>query len=267
MPLSGGLAKGRGSLATETGTPRRNLLPYPSFEVDSDSDGWADTEDRWGSISGWPAYSLPAGRTSARGQRLTYTSPSGTNKYFETQIGGTTAVGSYAPGEPATASVAIKGSASGCRVGLDICYLDAAGNDIDADVGYLSVTPDWSRASSTCSIAAPAGTSRVLVALLVDQIDAGDSFDLTLDDALLEKSSSAGSYFDGASAGARWDGAANASSSTLPGPGWRIDYLYDEEEELYGGVLSLPHRQRGADLLYDHHQRPRRCARAARRRR
>jgi YD repeat-containing protein len=62
---------------------------------------------------------------------------------------------------------------------------------------------------------APANTDHVELSLWVSEIDSGDAIDIALDDALVEKTATVGDYFDGESSDALWDGAVNASTSTL----------------------------------------------------
>jgi hypothetical protein len=93
------------SLAASTGQQRHNLLPYPSFEIDDDSDGFADGTSFYGAANGSPTGSLVTGSAGTNAQRLQYTAPSGeSGAELNLLLGGHAADASFAAGDPATQS-------------------------------------------------------------------------------------------------------------------------------------------------------------------
>jgi RHS repeat-associated protein len=228
------------SLAAARGEARHNRLPNPSFERDVDEDGLAESLDLLGSYNGTPSTTLIAGRNDGLAQRLTYSGVAAdSNEVFEPAI--TLAAGSFAGGDPYTFSLYLKGSLSGTGAPyIGVICRNAGGTIIDDTYAEIDAPgASWQRVqiSGVC----PANTSYVRCYLWLDGLDTGNSIDLSLDEALLEKRVGLGEYFDGETQGASWDGAAAASASTLTAPGYRIDYLHDEEGVPYGGVYrELP---------------------------
>jgi RHS repeat-associated protein len=205
---------------------RHNLLAYPSFEIDSNADGAADGTSFYGSAAGTPVTTIVAGRTKGSAQRLQYggvAADSGAG--FNFLLGGHIASGLIGAGDPATGAVYLKGATSGVTVYLALDYLDASGAKLSGATQAVTVTSSWAQ-YSVSQATAPANTDHVDFSVYVSSVDSADSVDLTMDDALLEKASTVGSYFDGTSSSTTWEGTPNASDSTLRTAGPPISYAY-----------------------------------------
>jgi RHS repeat-associated protein len=218
-------------------------VSHPSFELDGDAVGIADGWSFGENCAGTPTPSIandPAPGGAAKAQRIQYSGQAGDQDRYLYLVQ-QTEVGSFAAGNDATFAISVKGAVPTDTLELWLdCY--------DANDNYVGSTPNESITPGLLSFnrgsiirpSLPANTSWVEVGFWVKNIDQGDVIDLTFDCALLEKTVRPRSYFDGSTSGAVWDGPTNASSSTLPATSWRIDYLYDEEESLYGGVYRSP---------------------------
>ena len=100
----------------------------------------------------------------------------------------------------------------GCRLTFRIQWITSAGSASGiADSRSIRVTDIPKRYSLTAT--APTNTSAARVLVRITSINARDSFSLNLDGAMLEKSASVGSYFDGSMSGFQWLGKADASVS------------------------------------------------------
>jgi len=192
-----------------TSGDRTNYCTAPSFELGAENaiaTGWTAV-----AITGSPTYSRVAGRVSGLAQRIQYTAVAGdsTNRYQADA----SAVGSFAAGDNLICSVYVKGSLTGCTLDLRCDARDAAGTSLHTHYANPAVGADWSRVSVSMD-ALPANTSRVSFWITVGSLAAGDSYDLTIDDVLIEKSPVLLPYFDGSTPSAAWTGTANASTST-----------------------------------------------------
>jgi RHS repeat-associated protein len=202
------------SLRAAVGDDRHNLFTQPGFERDGNDDGLADGVGDWGSIAYGPSYQRPEGLTG-RAQQISYGGDgSDDDADYECSLGCSEG-GSVTPGQPLRGSLYVKGTLSGEQtVRLRLHYHDGEDNWLSADSKYFTITETWQRVSLG-RLTAPANASYAFLTILVEGIDDGESFELLLDDHLLEQSTTTNSYFDGDAAGAEWDGEPHQSTSTL----------------------------------------------------
>lgn len=191
---------------------RINHITAPSFELEgSPPSGWTQTNS--GTVT--VAYAYPTTSVLYGSKKLNWASTaitSGTNNQAQL-IGPTSANGSFAPGDSATFSVSVDGSLTGCSLVFQIQFQTAVGGSAGmTNSAALSVTGTPTRLSFTS--VAPASTAAARVLIRVTALSTADSFNINLDGAMLEKSATADSYFDGATTGYQWMGTANASASS-----------------------------------------------------
>lgn len=183
---------------TQASVSRTNLIPNPSFE--GGLTGWAGTR----ATASVDSSKRRSGTSSAK---LTVTDPVGPE-----YLGPTVGI-PVTPGVVYTASFYVMRDATATNVQVDLTFYDAAGAGISTTSGAAVAVSNttWSRISGTAT--APAGAATVLVKPVVFDLAAGRVF--WVDDALLEASTTVGSYFDGNSGGeAIWNGTPNAATST-----------------------------------------------------
>ncbi|NLE21221.1 MAG: hypothetical protein GX624_00335 [Actinobacteria bacterium] len=209
---------GRDQAASARRLLRRNLLTHPSFELDEDADGMADGWTIFETAVGAPVFSASgAAYSGAAAQRVTYAGqPGDAASIFARTL---TPDGSLAAGDACTASINVAGAPanSGCNLTLYLYAKNAANQSIGSPVS-TSVPIPTSSSYARYSVAyssLPEGTDHVIFYVYVIGIGPSSQIDLRLDGALIERSATLGSYFDGASASAGWEGAAHASTSVL----------------------------------------------------
>jgi hypothetical protein len=150
--------------------------------------------------SAWTGWIFPASQASytasivpgvkgSTAQRLLYTGTPGNGYRQFVQI---SAAGTFAPSDPATFSCWIKVDATtGCSVALDLQVFAADGTTwLGTSTGTAIPAGGWVRVSHTYANL-PALTSRMKVSVQGTNIHAGDTFDITIDGAKLEKSATA----------------------------------------------------------------------------
>jgi hypothetical protein len=203
---------------------RTNLLTDPSCELDTDLDGLADGWAINQNVTGTPTYSLAPGRLKGLAQRVQYSGVADdSSKHLI--LSADTLAASSAPDDPCVGSYYIHGSAVGVAVILVVGAYDSSENLL----GYqgsdpLTVTSIWQRVDvSYLSPLLPAETDHVQVRLQITGIDSGDTIDLTIDDALAEKTATLLDYFDGDTTlltdyDCAWTGNPEASPSTATSP-------------------------------------------------
>ena len=127
-----------------------------------------------------------------------------------------TTIGTFAAGENATASAYIRGTSSGISVFLRLYAYDNSNNNIgnSAD-SSLALDSSWTRTQITYSNL-PVNTSYVELDVFYSGIHNGDSADVYLDSAQIEKGDYATSYIPTTTAIA----ARNADTVTVPTTGW-----------------------------------------------
>lgn len=201
-------------------TVRTNYLANPSFEITSGlADNWMHHEVAGNySITGTPVYSLVSGRTRGYAQRIQYTGVAGDSagnlKLYLRSV--STANGTFASGDNCTMSFYYKGSISGVNLYIDAEMRTSADGQNGDYSTALTPSGSWQRATQFHSV--PPVTGRVDLNIAILNIGTGDTIDLTIDDAMIEKVASVGAYFDGSYSATgyvyAWTGTANASTST-----------------------------------------------------
>lgn len=200
-----------------------NYCTNPSFELDTNSDGLSDGWSNVGNVGGSIQYSRVAGRLGGYAQRVQYTSPGGESGKVLSCAHDATAVGSFAPGDVVTFSLYLKGTFTGVAPTIIVYTVQADGaTQTGAAVADVSASVDYVRYS--ISYTAPALTSLIWARLRIPGVDDGDTFDFTIDDVQIEKSSILTPYFDGSMAGCSWSGTANASTSVRAIS--RLEFVY-----------------------------------------
>jgi len=190
-----------------------NYCTNSSFEVGTDglATGWEQLAAST-STAGTITYSLVPGRTGGLAQRIQLTAAAGdsADTYAFRFL---TATGTFAAADAVTASLYAKGSATGVTCSLYVDKHDAAGTILGGASVAITPTTSWQRASVSYTVS-KTNTSRASIWLYVTGISAGGSFDITLDDALPEKSAFLSPYFDGSYSNCTWATTPNASTST-----------------------------------------------------
>jgi len=174
--------------------------------------GWADDTN----VAGTPVFSILPGVYGNTAQRVQYTGVAGDAsgvKYW--QIEQVSAASSFAAGESGSAAVWLEGTSSGVSPGLRLVERDAA----DAYLGYTGVAftlgSMWARVSQAVANL-PANTSKVAFQVNFEGIGTGDTLDITIGAAQLEKGASATSYIPTTIATAWRD----TDVVTVPTTGW-----------------------------------------------
>lgn len=200
---------------------RTNYVTAPSCELDGNSDGLCDGWSSGGSALGGTVTYERSSTSPVVGsyvQRFAYTAVAGDssdNSYINSAA---TGAGTFAEGDDAYASAYIRGTLTGVVVYIGIVYLQSGGAYISqTNSASLSLTGDMQRFSvqGVC----PANTGQARLQVYVGGIADGDSFDVSFDAALLEKTDTLADYFDGSTTDTEqwvyaWTGTANASTST-----------------------------------------------------
>jgi len=213
-------AYGQGRLFLPAGV---NHVTNPSFETES---GTAGRAAGWtfniAALAGTPVFSLVQSPRGGLAQRMQYTGVAGDancgiNLTFLAESG------SFAQNDYATAQArVISCVVAGCVVSLQVQAATAGGGYIAAGNAQSPViatgTTDTVVAVTSAQFTdATTGNAKMLIR--VDGIHEGDTFDVTFDDACLEKSAVLTPYFSGpqtwdSMSGCAWNGTANASTST-----------------------------------------------------
>lgn len=172
--------------------------------------GWVIPTD----VIGTPVCSLVQGIYGTTAMRIQYTGVAGDNgKYL--YIAQNTATGTFAEGESAQASFWVKATHSGVNA---LAIIDARASNNGAlgnTIVNVASNGVWTRLSDVYS-GLPASTSKTDLMVYFDGIHEGDTIDITIDAAQLEKGSFATSYIPTTTAAAT----RNADMVTVPTTGW-----------------------------------------------
>ena len=153
-------------------------------------DNWAKTENTTGPV----VAEIVEGSYGSTAQRLRYQSVPGEYGHYLGLLQVTTG-GTFAAGETATASFMLKASITGSvAIRLNLYARQGTSNIgvIDNNITTI-VTKDWKRYSVTYT-SLPAGTDAMMFYLYISGIDDGDTVDVSMDAAQLEKGAFATSY-------------------------------------------------------------------------
>jgi hypothetical protein len=231
-----------------------NYCTNPSFEIDTDSNGLSDTWAEYENSGASSTLTRVAGRTGGYAQRVQMTADGAdSGKIWEIYINSPAA--SFASGDISTWSCYLKGTTTGTvQVRLGTTTRTNAEADIHTTYSSdITLSSSWTRVSLT-DAAAGATTDHINVFLLVSGLDSGDSFDITIDDVLIEKSSFLTPYFDGSSPDCSWSGTANASTSVRALSVMRMATSFTtmpEEVTIAARVIPLASQaQAGTDPLF-----------------
>lgn len=181
---------------------RRNLCPNPSAEVDIS--GWVARNPTNPAITG-----LAQGNTGWSGSKsVTATAASSGTGGIVLPVGQITEATQY------TISLYAFGPVAGLTFNPFVDWLDLNGQYLSTSAGTPIFTgAAWARMSTTAT--APAGAKYVRPFVTISGMAGGDT---VLFDAALYEAGTLQVYFDGDTANARWDGADDTSTSTLPDP-------------------------------------------------
>lgn len=187
-----------------------NYCTNPSFEIFTAglANGWTETK----TATGTPVYSEVGGRLGGSAQRIQYTGVAGDTPDKYLQIGSSSAVASFAPGDSAYESFYVKGATAGCTLYVHLVARTSVGAYLGQADQAVTLTNDWVRWAVLYSNL-PANTSFVQSTVYVSGIGDGDTIDITIDDVLIEKSSVLTPYGDGFYSGWAWSSTPDASTS------------------------------------------------------
>jgi hypothetical protein len=174
-----------------------NMLSNPSFEIDLNQDGLADTlSTAASSVVGSPTYTLVG--DAAFGllcQRVQYT-PSAGDVSKNIYLYPTTDIGTVAPGETVTMSVYVRGTKGvNSVISIAISARTAADAYISAPQKIFTLTSSWQRITYTYENL-PANTSRVRCYMRIQYAGADGASDIYWDAIKLEKASSASAFIE-----------------------------------------------------------------------
>jgi general secretion pathway protein G len=148
-----------------------------------------------GTIVGTPTYSLVKGVYSNSALRIRYTGQAGDSNSRIYLNSGLTGVGTFAPGDSATGDFYMKGSVIGTAYPWVLVDSDTSGGAYNGEADYapVPITNSFALYSKTYS-SMPVNTSQSQLQLIIANINPGDTIDITIDAAQLEKGSFATSY-------------------------------------------------------------------------
>lgn len=190
---------------------RTNYCTNPSFETNT---------------TGWSAGSLGAASSGYVGGAVSRIALSLNNTQIASGTETSTAVGTFAAGDPVTASVYLKATsgsgATSVTIPIKVEHKNSGGTVLATTTTSATVTPgEWQRISVT-KLTAPANTSYVTVTVAGSGTSAnmtGAGSSLLVDGCLIEKRETLLSYFDAGvysdTGASTWAGIAHASISYL----------------------------------------------------
>jgi hypothetical protein len=182
--------------ALATSIERTNYIGNPSFEVDTSG---------WSSISGGTLARVTSQSYSrtASAQLIATAQDQGLAAYLSGLFGLDLISATF------TASAWVKGEA-GKEISISVLELSFMLGEIARSTQTITATGSWQRIDITRSFSDSARNARVLI-----ENKTSGAHTFYTDAVLLEASSTLGTYFDGATAGASWTFDADASFSTI----------------------------------------------------
>lgn len=190
-----------------------NYATNPSFEAGDPPSGYSDI---YGSgIKGTVVRSRVAGRLGGYAHRIQYTGVTG-DAGSAISIVFETSAASFAPNDPLSYGVWFKLTKSAGVTVTHTTYARTAANTYISQVGGVTISDSSNWARSVSSGVSPALTDRYRWLIIIENIDAGESVDLILDDLMLAKAPYLPDYFDGSYPSCSWTGTAHASTSISP---------------------------------------------------
>jgi hypothetical protein len=184
---------------------RTNLLPDPGA---SSASTWGVN---WGGGAGTFALGAVSGSPTGNGWIGTFTTAPGSG--WNTQTMGVD--GTIAGGSTYTGSIYGSHSWSGGQAKVTFEFLAAGGASLGYFSGSAVAIPANSLTRVSAMVVAPSTAVRARIFWDASSTLPGIGSIFKLAAPLIERSSALGSYFDGGTASAAWNGTANASTSTL----------------------------------------------------
>lgn len=178
---------GKAGYEAEVEESRTNYVKNSSFETDTNLNGVADYWNPQNTTITSPTYSISTNSLhSSKSQLIDYSGQVGeASKSIDFYQ--TSSSGAFVSGESATFSIFHKGSLQGTTFRLQIQARDSSHATVGSmQLSNILTSSNWSKSSVTYSNL-PANTNYLLAVFWIESIDQGDSVQLYVDSAQLEK--------------------------------------------------------------------------------
>lgn len=206
------------------GTARKNWVRNPSFEGTEQSNGLGDNWTASATNSGTLGNCTFDVQTMYKyygsyGQQIACTgtaSPNESNHVLGVYAD-LTGSGTTGQGDEWTASCYVRGTLSGVPAFMGIRWYDSLNAYVTrskVEITSSISTPAFTRVDYTVQVpTAYPQISQAQFYIGFEEIDYGDSFTVQIDNVLLERTDTLGTYFDGSTTGYAWEGSAHDSFS------------------------------------------------------